>query len=698
MNNEGHGFWRRRRSLTKLPDSMGGSYIPTPVPQQLPREKKDDFASVAGKTYEYTALEPDEIRLMVLHRGPTGPYSHRDQELQCSLETLALNNAQATGYEALSYVWSAGNLYGYTAQLYPEEVGRPNRRALAPHECRIWCQHDKDAKKSGFRAVTSNLIEALSRLRNASEDRILWVDAICINQDNEDAEKAAQVPLMATIYSCASRVLIWLGETLSRPIMDVSLNRPDITDSAFDYITWVNELKPGERNLNYYLDTKPSIFFSQIMPSWGMFQEFLARCVWFQRTWTFQEAVMAEQATVICGGRQACWDALYQACSFQARGMEENSGLVHRGKNVEAMKFVLEIQCLRKRRPSSVNTEKECLTDADPWRLDRLLCTTRSKGVTCLHDKVYAVLSMASGPDLPLPDYNTSPTKVYGDVARYLARNLDGGWTSVLSYVELSHRYIVEELRGLPSWVPDWSFPTDAASVSLYANFRAAGVSVSQCFVLENKDGNQDRPLLSIRGVRLFTVDRVAKASHEDENEPIDMPWAIIENYPLKANESYLEAYSKVVRPDTVDLGDPQEDLFWTQPPPFWENLEKWTARQSGRAGCGYFYSWATLSGPRFYSHLPQMAPKTSLRAGFTPIHNGRRLFLGSSGCLGLAPLATRKGDHVCLLLGGDVLYVIRPALNGRFTFVGECFVYGLMHGEAMESLPEDRVEDFVLE
>ena len=59
--------------------------------------------------------------------------------------------------------------------------------------------------------VTVNLYTALSRLRDPSLQRILWVDAICINQENPE-EQGQQVQLMAKIYSKAHRVIVWLGE------------------------------------------------------------------------------------------------------------------------------------------------------------------------------------------------------------------------------------------------------------------------------------------------------------------------------------------------------------------------------------------------------------------------------------------------------------------------------------------------------
>jgi hypothetical protein len=42
-------------------------------------------------------------------------------------------------------------------------------------------------------------------------ERIIWIDAICINQEDND-EKGQQVQSMAKIYAKASRVIVWLGE------------------------------------------------------------------------------------------------------------------------------------------------------------------------------------------------------------------------------------------------------------------------------------------------------------------------------------------------------------------------------------------------------------------------------------------------------------------------------------------------------
>lgn len=84
-------------------------------------------------------------------------------------------------YDALSYVW--GN---------PDE-----KLPIFIHK------HSFD--------VTINLGAALSHLRNHSIERILWVDAICIDQANQE-EKQHQIQSMAKIYGHANRVIVWLGE------------------------------------------------------------------------------------------------------------------------------------------------------------------------------------------------------------------------------------------------------------------------------------------------------------------------------------------------------------------------------------------------------------------------------------------------------------------------------------------------------
>jgi hypothetical protein len=84
-------------------------------------------------------------------------------------------------YEALSYVWGDEN------EKLPIFISG--------------CRFD----------VTINLHAALLRLRNHSMQRLLWIDAICIDQENLQ-EKEYQIRFMSEIYGHANRVVVWLGE------------------------------------------------------------------------------------------------------------------------------------------------------------------------------------------------------------------------------------------------------------------------------------------------------------------------------------------------------------------------------------------------------------------------------------------------------------------------------------------------------
>ena len=107
--------------------------------------------------------------------------------MECYLQTLDLeprSTDQAPNqYEALSYCW-----------------GDPSKSGLHWIQC-----HDKRLE------LRENLHSALRYLRLPVQVRWLWIDAICINQEDLD-ERGEQVAIMAKIFNLASQTLIWLGE------------------------------------------------------------------------------------------------------------------------------------------------------------------------------------------------------------------------------------------------------------------------------------------------------------------------------------------------------------------------------------------------------------------------------------------------------------------------------------------------------
>ncbi|KAK0724351.1 heterokaryon incompatibility protein-domain-containing protein [Lasiosphaeris hirsuta] len=127
----------------------------------------------------YTPLPKGCIRLLRLLPPPDDK-----SRTECQLITYSLLDSRRThSYEALSYVWGS------------EESKEP-----------IWVDGNK-------LSVGGNLYKALSHLRDCFVERILWIDAICINQ-RDDKEKGHEVQSMAKIYAKASHVIAWLGEAV----------------------------------------------------------------------------------------------------------------------------------------------------------------------------------------------------------------------------------------------------------------------------------------------------------------------------------------------------------------------------------------------------------------------------------------------------------------------------------------------------
>jgi hypothetical protein len=122
--------------------------------------------------------DPDKIRLLRLK-----PDKDETALIQCELFDYSLQKSTKGThlYEALSYVW-----------------GNPKKTS----PIRV----DRDEF-----LVTVKLHEALLHLRDRSIERIIWIDAVCINQ-NDGQEKTHQIRLMPKIYGQANRVIIWLGE------------------------------------------------------------------------------------------------------------------------------------------------------------------------------------------------------------------------------------------------------------------------------------------------------------------------------------------------------------------------------------------------------------------------------------------------------------------------------------------------------
>ncbi|KAL8419166.1 hypothetical protein RB594_002390 [Gaeumannomyces avenae] len=133
-------------------------------------------------------LAPDHFRLLCLHAPPS---VQQDFPIHCDLETFPLDDCPE--YEAMSYAWGGEN--GDSTRRHPIYVG-PYWDVLVQ---------------------TQNCSDMLRHVRPLRGFRLVWVDAICINQE-DDSERASQVACMARIYGLCLRVVVYLGKDLCSPL------------------------------------------------------------------------------------------------------------------------------------------------------------------------------------------------------------------------------------------------------------------------------------------------------------------------------------------------------------------------------------------------------------------------------------------------------------------------------------------------
>jgi hypothetical protein len=137
--------------------------------------------------FQYRPLDAlREIRLLGFRTPQDFDSStYQDQPL---FDIIHVTLEEAPKYETVSYTW------GSSAQEY-DLVVRDGNQAGLPQKLK----------------VTKSLFEALPRLTAQSDTGYLWIDQLCINQQDVE-ERNAQVSKMGMIYRQCTRVLIWLGE------------------------------------------------------------------------------------------------------------------------------------------------------------------------------------------------------------------------------------------------------------------------------------------------------------------------------------------------------------------------------------------------------------------------------------------------------------------------------------------------------
>jgi hypothetical protein len=414
-----------------------------------------------------------EIRVIEI-----SPAEFRRDVIVCYLRTVSLLNKPE--YEALSYVW--GDTRG--------------KKHILVDGNRI--------------PVTKSLFAALECLRDAEKTRILWIDALCINQTN-DTEKNIQVAMMGTIYSQASKVLVWLLNSELLGLLD------DISSRS----------------------QNPEAHFTEL-PSWFIT---LSDNGWWHRAWTFQEAVLADKLIFHTGQKCFSIENLEQYCNSIERHLFQQDSCCsaifdNTDKDPEnkcqVSKFLKALNMTQ-----NLLSNRRIIFQGEKSLLD-LILNNRYRLATKPQDRVYAYLGLACDAPSELVKYELS----LRDWNLHISTKLILQHSMSLKIVALSSRsgYVYSDMcrmGGLPSWCPDWTLSMEASEIYIMQELQKY-VNAPEFAASRRTKANLCFPapeVLGVSGVVCDTVthveDGIKSPRNSDDNLQVLHQW-----YRLIANNT----------------------------------------------------------------------------------------------------------------------------------------------------------------
>ncbi|KAH8726428.1 heterokaryon incompatibility protein-domain-containing protein [Phaeosphaeriaceae sp. PMI808] len=617
----------------------------------------------------YTSLDESQrqIRLLHLHPGDSGA----SDPLHCSFTVASLDNE--ISFEALSYVW------GDATDALPIIVEEDTPTAVP---------------------ITRNLHNALKSMRSQSHERVIWADALCVNQNNL-AERNSQVKLMSDVYGRATCVICYLGEYWEGCDMTMEFMERMGSDNGLHI--------SSSHSPTVEISSKP-VDWTLLLPNIGQFFRF----PYWSRVWTVQEYLLAQNTILQCGTRTLPGRFLF---SFY-----ENFITHFNFCCAEKSGLILALDGSYKER-SMVAAARTLwpLTRAleyDSRELFQLLVSFNYRSCQDSRDKIYGLLGLA--PDaaaLVDPDY-TKTTKEVFQALPLSYYNLH----KTLYFLSFCHNTVETDM---PSWVPNWTCAetgppiTQLDWLSHVHQFNAGG---NQSSAIEVMDSN----MLRLKGILLDTIVHIAPprepqfsqdygavrklagfpgetsnvfVSYRDGDQSLEIAFFLnwYAGFRLETmvyNPVAVENTTVMRRQyQRVNIRDPSAINQWYQ-----------------------FVAKATAKGSnaRVKSEVD-----TLLR---TMCYN-RRFVRTATGYIGWVPLSSQAGDLVVILAGGRVPYILRPkprsklrdvkhaladilrhkprmkSQNTKYTLVGDAYIHGAMDGEAFEGISEgdERFRSFIL-
>jgi Heterokaryon incompatibility protein (HET) len=621
---------------------------------------------MSARSFVYTPLPAGHVRL--LGRPPPSLVVKNTVEIpgidSYKLTTFAIDHCPA--YIAISYCW------GTEASTQP-------------------CQLNTDRDDGGVLPITPHLQAGLRKVFAVLKPDWVWVDAICITQ-NDEVEKAAQVAQMGEIFERARRVVVWLGGDYdgSERVMGLM---PLLTSSP------VLELLADQTRIDW--DGLVQLRIPACDDQFWVWLFDLLHRPWFERLWIVQEAVLGRDIVFLCGELTLSWDRLKSLCAT----LRDSDLLRELGVRSELWK-----ENRKKYRSFRALDVIESVDDIKQMRVTRpwvaalvLLALIRKQISNEPLDYVYGVLGL-------LPEscrsnvtvyYSETSRKWYGYTYAQLFQALIKG----MGDAALMFLNNIETPPGAPSWCPELRSRTQPGYSSFRVSEVGAGCNPSKIGLQTPRIPVfefQTADTISVRGAVIDTVDRVV---------PLVRPGKLW-SYPLLYNDEEIVGtcvsfHLCTLAAKKLNISDAALARTLTGQMTSSKDEETRFARALSNV-IAAFSKLSESAEPLDASSLAILLSdhEAMLYTKLLWSHwNGRSFITTMSGHIGLALRTTKPGDSVCIFFGAPKPYIMRLAsrlqagapsdsVGERRThkIIAECYVDGIMNGELFQeqSFDED--------
>ncbi|KAI2469715.1 heterokaryon incompatibility protein-domain-containing protein [Annulohypoxylon bovei var. microspora] len=585
----------------------------------------------------YSTLDPEHphIRLVTLKPGIWS------DEINCSINIVPFDGSQT--YEALSYVWG----------------DRQNKKSIRLDDHNI--------------EVTDNLWLAMRRLRKPSTPRVVWIDAICINQDDND-EKSHQVGMMGDIYRGCTNCVIWLGESAEKADPDVQ------SVSAVRAIELLGLLASDR-----HLPDLPcfSTVRGQRTDITKKYEDHFAALgqlldlPWWRRIWVIQELVLPRAVGMLNTHAATCCKS--HRMTLRALGFDP----------------LLVIQ----EQVDPIVSTREKWAKHESTTLSQLRRQFYAFQATEKRDLFYGLLGLVTdwGSTEPLQPNYGSPPRVAITEAVFKCISEQAGMEFLLG----ERMFRISDPKNtpdLPSWVPDAYF---CSLPSQWVMVEQRRLVMSSSFSAPGPHGQNPSELALGRDETLFAqslkVDKVAKVGTVCEalekwsetpgvfRQWLEMVGLSAKDWPEQPPEegTLRDVFWRTILNNSVEVDEP--GLSYREPGAGdYSELRK-------------LWFWFRMIGPflSLASHdmLQSMASKTVYHIVVCLWQ--RRLIITESGMIGLGPRDTDVGDEVHVMLGSPSPFILRPIekltkVEDRpdplptYTVIGNGYVHDIMFGKAV--------------